>query len=181
MSQPKQPEIKFFLPYGERPPRDDLVFPADEPSLTQQQFAEECDVNVILKKYANTGLVETNPLPAQYLDNSNAIDYHNALNIIIQAEDSFNSLSAELRERFHNDPAELLAFIDDKNNRQEAIDLGLVDSPQTAPAPHSAGGAGLGGIPTQTDVEASLRREIAALRGETPPPFRGGSTVTHLM
>ena len=45
------------------------------------------------------------------------------------ADDAFMALPAAVRERFNNDPAELVDFVSDVNNRSEAIDLGLIPPP----------------------------------------------------
>jgi hypothetical protein len=42
-------------------------------------------------------------------------------------------LPAELRARFENDPAKLIEFIDNSENLDEAINLGLVNKPENLP------------------------------------------------
>lgn len=112
----------------------------NEPSMTQQQFAKECDVNEIMRKYETTGqLTHIARNPGVYADFTNIEDYHSSLNKIIAAEDSFKSLSAEIRDRFQNDPAQLLGFLMDPKNHDEGVKLGLIEqktnpqNPQTYP------------------------------------------------
>ena len=88
---------KFHTAY-EPPPQVEYV--NDEPSLTQQHFAEECDINVIVEKYMITGVLG-DPLsvpsnPPQYGDYSSASDFHAAQNLIAQASQAFDLLPAPL-------------------------------------------------------------------------------------
>lgn len=98
----------------------------EEPSLAQQHFKEECDINTILTKFNVTGLLPEAPLSPLYGDFTGIGDYHSALNAVIAAQDEFDALPAQIRSRFDNDPEKLIAFMDDENNRTEAEALGLV-------------------------------------------------------
>lgn len=98
----------------------------EEPSLAQQHFKEECDINHILKQFNITGQLPQNPLSPRYGDFTGISDYHTALNRVIAIDDEFMQLPANIRARFENDPEQLIAFLDDENNRKEAEDLGLV-------------------------------------------------------
>lgn len=105
-----------------------------DPSLTQQQFKEECDINTIMNKYIKTG--EFRALTGKggiYADFSEIKDLQSMLDTVRLAQDAFASLPAQVRQRFANDPAQLLEFIQDTNNRDEAIKLGLIDKPIPSP------------------------------------------------
>jgi len=105
-----------------------------EPSLAKQQFRDDADINVILKKYQDTGIPpEPSRAAAHYGDFSNVDDYQTALNSVMAANASFDALPAELRARFHHDPAQLLQFVLDDKNLAEAESLGLIQ--KTAPKP----------------------------------------------
>lgn len=99
-----------------------------KPSRTQQHFKEESDINFIVNRFLKTGtLPDVNP-SAMYGDFLHAPgSYQEALNLVIEAQDGFNALPAEMRARFNNDPGELLTFLQDENNRDEAITLGLIE------------------------------------------------------
>jgi phage internal scaffolding protein len=99
----------------------------EEPSLAQQHFKDECDINTILERFNITGLLPQSPLSPLYGDFSGIGDYHTALNRVIAAQDEFEALPAQIRARFNNDPAQLIEFLQDENNRSEAEELGLVD------------------------------------------------------
>jgi len=99
----------------------------EEPSLAQQHYKDECDINTILQKFNITGLLPETPLSPRYGDFSGIGDYHTALNRVIAAQDEFEALPAQIRARFQNDPAQLIEFLENENNRSEAEELGLVE------------------------------------------------------
>lgn len=112
-----------------------------EPSRTKQEFAAESDINVLLATYERTGqLPAYREIAPTYADVSNLPDYQEALNFVADANRHFSALPAKIRERFHNDPGQLLAFLGDENNQAEAIDLGLLKKiePPAEPAPAPA-------------------------------------------
>lgn len=96
----------------------------EDVSLAQQQFKEESDINVILERFGV--MAPQVNLPPQYGDFSGVYDFQSALNAVIEARHGFMQLPAKLRERFGNDPARLIAFLDDESNREEATRLGLI-------------------------------------------------------
>ncbi len=99
----------------------------EEPSLAQQHFKEECDINTILQKFNITGLLPEAPLSPRYGDFTGIGDYHTALNRVLAAQDEFEALPAQIRARFNNDPAQLIEFLENEKNRPEAEELGLVE------------------------------------------------------
>lgn len=99
-----------------------------EPTRAQQHHKEECDINIILRKFGKTGQMFVNPSEALYPDFSNAVDYHTALNQIMASEAEFDRLPSNIRKRFDNDPSQLVYFMQDKKNYDEAVSLGLIEA-----------------------------------------------------
>jgi len=99
----------------------------EEPSLAQQHYKDECDINNILRQFNITGLLPQAPLSPRYGDFTGIKDYQSALNAVIAAEEGFMTLPAETRAMFGNDPEQLIAFLDNPDNKDQAIKLGLVD------------------------------------------------------
>ena len=99
----------------------------EEPSLAQQHHKDECDINNILRQFNITGLLPESPLSPRYGDFTGIGDYHTALNRVIAAQDEFDALPAQIRARFDNDPAQLIEFLENSDNRPEAEELGLVE------------------------------------------------------
>lgn len=95
-----------------------------QPSMTQQSFTDECDINQILKKFIQTGILDTIG-PGVYADISDTMDYQSALHMIKRADQMFAELPSEIRKRFNNNPAEYMDFVHDPANLQEGIQLGI--------------------------------------------------------
>lgn len=104
------------------------------PSKTKQADGPLCNINEIVKRYRNTGqLTHVRTEIAQYGDFSPVVDFHGALVQLRKAEAAFERLPARVRRRFLNDPGELLDFVADEENYDEALELGLVEERQAAP------------------------------------------------
>jgi phage internal scaffolding protein len=98
-------------------------------SVTQQHFKEECDINTILKKYQQTGVMDVPVLKQNFGDFSEVKSYHEAQIAMQEAKDQFMTLPAAVRSKFENDPGALLDFVANPENKAEAISLGLIDNP----------------------------------------------------
>jgi phage internal scaffolding protein len=118
--------------------------------VTKQEFKDECDIYTILGTYARTGqLTHLNSMAGTFQDLPPDTDYQAAMNTIIQAQDAFAALPATIRDRYHNDPAEFLAAIDNPDERPYLTEQGVFKQPvpvappvTAAPAaPPSAAGA----------------------------------------
>lgn len=132
----KTPE--FYTAYN-RPPS--IPYKEDMPTLTQQHFLPDCNINMIMEKYRRTGVLPVNQTRALFGDFSDGFDFLTAQRQIAQAKEAFADLPAKLRKRFDNDPAQLIAFMEDPENRAEAEALGLVEKakpPEPAPAAPTA-------------------------------------------
>lgn len=144
-------------------------------SMAKQSFKDECDINLILARYQRTGILEhTRNSVAQYLDVSGA-DFQEAQNLIAGARSMFYELPAGLRERFENDPAKLLSFLEDEKNRPEAITLGLLrpEAGQATPLPTppasvepAASNANVGALAPTTNTAEGVK---------TPAPGKGAA------
>lgn len=107
-------------------------------TVTQQSFKEECDINTIVRRFGLTGqlpLTQAVPLSGDFTAVS---DFQSAMQMIKQAEAAFMELPGELRARFRNDPGQLIAFLEDPANREEAVKLGIVNPPPAEPAAEPA-------------------------------------------
>ena len=107
-----------------------LVCP--EPTMAQQQFRDEADINTIMERFGRTGELIAPVRMPQYGDFTGVSDYHTAMNAVIEAQTSFDALPAKVRARFDNDPGRFVEFCLDDNNRDEAVKLGLV-APKVEP------------------------------------------------
>ena len=104
--------------------------------MTKQSFKDECDINNIMRRYEATGVIQhLSGRTAEFGDYISELDFQQSMNAVILAQDMFAALPARVRDRFGNDPARMLGFLEDPKNREEAIELGLVNAPPAEPAP----------------------------------------------
>lgn len=132
----------FYSRY-QQPPQVQIDF--NDPSRTTQDYAGEANINTLMAKYAQTGLLGPKGAPMEpptFRDVRHLQqDYHQAMNTVRRAQELFEASPARIRDRFGNQPSQLLAFLSDPNNRQEAEKLGLIEKrPQEAAQAVNTGG-----------------------------------------
>lgn len=125
MSYKPEVERKMYGLYGDRN-HTPTKFP--EETLTQQNFKDSCDINHMMKKYQKTGILgdPNRPMP-RFGDFSGGSDFHEMNTKVVRAFQDFNDLPGKVKAYFRNDPGELIEFLADESNREEAIKLGLID------------------------------------------------------
>lgn len=122
-------------PYSGR--RFRVTLACQTPSRTHQSFKDECDINRILAGYERTGVItHLNPNPPRFADVADATSYHDAMNTLRSAEEAFMSLPARVRKHFSNDPAELLAALEDPSRVEELQELGILEVQPPATSAH---------------------------------------------
>lgn len=129
-------DVKVYSPWDTPP--DPGIECLDE-SLTQQHFADQCDINNILADYQNTGVLPEKA-GAIYGDFTSYDDFATNFNRLREAQEAFNQLPADLRFKFHNDPALFIDFALNPANLPEMHKMGFtnenykpVDQAQPAP------------------------------------------------
>ena len=119
-------DIVFRSAYGSR---DRLTFETTGSSMTKQSDKDRCDINRIVKGYQRTGVVShSNGLQASYGD-ATGVDFQDAMNLVVNAENAFMALPANVRARFANDPAQFLEFTSNEENMEEMYNMGLAERP----------------------------------------------------
>jgi len=134
-------------------------------SMTQQSLANEADINLIMAKARKTGQM---PLPmsdrqAQYRDFTNVESYQDAQNYIILANEEFMKLPASIRTYFDNDPNNLIAFIQDPDNEEESIKIGLTK----ADKPPQPDGIEPSGDPSTNNVVDPIKKSESSTENPT--------------
>jgi len=122
------PFLRSPFNYDRDAASDESGLKCEDVSLTKQSFADECDINTIVRNFGLTGSLPDNYKPPQYGDFEGVADYQSALNAVIAADDAFMLMPPNLRERFHNNPQHLIEFLASENNYEEAVSLGLVQA-----------------------------------------------------
>lgn len=118
--------LRTWNNYDTNAASDETGLACPEPTLAQQQFKEDSDINTIVKRFKITGELPTNVRMPTYQDFEGVFDFQSAMNAVAQAGEAFDEMPAEIRTRFHNDPAEFVDFCSKEDNRAEAIKMGLV-------------------------------------------------------
>ena len=108
-------------------PRVKVYHPKGGPEITVQAEKEKTDINVIFKKYTQTGLAPINLRTGHFADVSNVQDFHSALTLVENVMDRFEALPAEVREYAMNDPAELLDIVQNPDRSEEFAELKQLD------------------------------------------------------
>ncbi|GDM35431.1 hypothetical protein BvCmsNSNP013_01405 [Escherichia coli] len=116
---------KFHTRY-DPPPSPGIKF--SEPTMTQQHFRDECDINKIVERAIRTGdtTIFTSAQRAEFYDASSINDYTDAMALIDDVNDDFNSLPSVTRAMFGNNVSQYVAFMSDPANWEKARELGLM-------------------------------------------------------
>lgn len=98
------------------------------PSRTKQEFAKDCDVNQIVAKYRKTGSIThvRNSTNGVYADMTDAPGFLEATQTVAKARQAFEEIPAHIRNQFGHDPENLMRFLNDPKNHEEAIKMGLM-------------------------------------------------------
>lgn len=106
-----------------------------EPTMAQQQFAEECDINTIVERFGLTGQLPQNlrmPINEEFVE---TMDYQSALNKLMEAESAFMELPASVRTEFQNDAGKFVDFVSNPENVERCRELGLAVPKKEAAVP----------------------------------------------
>lgn len=95
-------------------------------SRAVQSSKDECDINTIMRRFGVTGQMPKGVRMPTYADFESAVEFQSAMNAIAMANESFDSMPSEVRDRFHNNPAEFVDFVNNEANRAEAEKFGLL-------------------------------------------------------
>lgn len=107
----------------------------EEETKTKQEFKDDVDINNIVEKFGITGeMPESFTFPDEQ-DFTETTDYQSAMNVLVQARESFMELPAKVRARFDNDPQQFMEFFHDPANQDEAVRLGLATKKPEPKAP----------------------------------------------
>ena len=95
--------------------------------FTEQAHKDICNVNNIIKKYDKTGIItHVSQFEAQYGDMT-GMDFKQAQDLVLGAQKKFDELPSKIRKYFDNTPEKLLEFMENPDNREKAIELGLIN------------------------------------------------------
>lgn len=115
--------MKFNTAYSKRTP----VKLDTGIGLTKQSHIKECDINNIMARYQKTGAISHMNNHASDYGFASSDDLHAALNTVNRANEMFNDLPSSIRTKFGNDPGLFLDFVQNPENMNEMVELGLAN------------------------------------------------------
>lgn len=111
-------------------------------TLTEQNHKERVQIQNILHRFTKTGmLTHVNSLQGTYEDFPTALDFQTMQNIIANAKSMFESIPAQIRAKFKNDPAVFLEAVHDPSMRENLLEMGFSEDhlpPAEGPGPEAA-------------------------------------------
>nr|DAW05798.1 MAG TPA: Scaffold protein [Microviridae sp.] len=147
---------KFFTKYI--PPKVP-GFSSDQPSKVQEQFADACQTDTIIRKYNMMGV---NPFIAQgksqYLDTTQIPEFFVAQNAQVKVKEYFEGLPADIRLEFNNDPMQFAEVVSDPQNADYLREIGVLE-------------------PLHAEKEGEKQPASSGDNSEKAPPASGGSDL----
>lgn len=115
---------KFFTKYN--PPKVP-GWNSDQESKVQEQFADACQTDTIIRKYNMMGV---NPFIAsggsQYLDTTEIPSFVVAQNSQVKVREYFEGLPSDIRLEFNNDPGQFAEAVLDPQNAEYLREIGVL-------------------------------------------------------
>lgn len=116
---------KFFTKYN---PPEVPGWNSEQESRVQEQFADACQTDNIIRKYNTMG---ANPFIAtggsQYLDTTQIPDFFVAQNAQVKVKEFFEGLPSEIRLEFNNDPMQFAEVVSDPQNADYLREIGVLE------------------------------------------------------
>lgn len=100
-----------------------------EPSLTQQQFKDECEIESLLKAHnlgQVMGILNNHDQQPLYGDVSEIPDFHVSQNHVARATEYFEGLPSDVRSRFNNSLSEFLTTLNNPDAREALTNMGVL-------------------------------------------------------
>lgn len=118
-------ESRFYTRFNP-PPQEGVSFSHTD-SMTFQSFKDDCDINVIMKRFREKGVCShlMNGQPSYGDFSTNPTDLTEAYELVENAQSMFSSLPSHIRDRFDHDPVKFFDFYSNDNNNEELVKMGL--------------------------------------------------------
>jgi hypothetical protein len=121
-------KVEFKTAYGKRQKVQTIV---EGESLTQQHMKDEVDIRNIIRKHDRTGILDhVQRGVAHYGDYTKINEYRTYLDFVKAADESFQALPSNIRERFHNDAGVFYEYATDPKNEGSMVEMGLFEAPK---------------------------------------------------
>lgn len=112
---------------------DAVGTPNGQPSMTRQEFAAECDINVLMAHYEKNAIMPPqNKASPAYFDATEVPDFREALDIARNAMEAFMRVPAAARKELDNDVHRFVEYAQDEANLPQLRKWGLAE-PEKVP------------------------------------------------
>lgn len=116
--------------------------PGEDDSPTVQSAKDDCDINVIVKRFMKTGVLPVVQRGPAITGSVTPMEFRDALDLVRQGQAEFDALPARVRRHFLNDPARFVEACQDPSRVEELRSLGLANpplAPAASPQPPAGG------------------------------------------
>lgn len=107
-------------------PRQRVQVFFDPESKVEKSHRQRVNINSIMAKI-NRGVMPPIKSGGLYGDFSTVEDFHTSVQRVQDANNDFLALPSEIRKKFHQNPAELIEFLNNPDNYEKAVEYGLID------------------------------------------------------
>lgn len=102
-------------------------------SRTHQSMAADADINTIVGRYRTSGILPNQKVAElQYGDFTMAMDLHDSMIAVQDAQADFMELNSKVRKACDNDPVKFLEMCADPDRIDELRELGLLEAQEPA-------------------------------------------------
>ena len=98
-----------------------------EPTMTKKSMAEQLDVNNIVKKYNQTGVLQKMTQFEGVYGEFDSMDMRDAINKVERATELFMEVPSEIRGKFENDAGAFIDYATNPQNIDQMRDWGLAE------------------------------------------------------
>lgn len=105
-----------------------LIICDPEESQTEQSHKDECDINNIVYRFQKGEVLEHRNEHRGEYGYATAETFNEAMNVVTKGMSMFEDLPSHIREKFKNDPAQFLEYVQNDKNAKEMVKLGLATS-----------------------------------------------------
>ena len=104
---------------------------------TEQAHKEQQDINNIVHRHGIDLITKVALLKsAEYqFDDMFGNDFQEAMEITTKAQQTFDNLPSAIRKQFDNSPAMFLDYVQNPDNQESLVEMGLANPPTSPPPP----------------------------------------------
>lgn len=120
-------EKQLSIGYFDQKPKPQICCDPDL-SQTEQSHKDECDINNIVYRFQKGDVLDHRNEHRGEYGFATAQTYNEAMNVVTKGMSMFEDLPSHIREKFKNDPAQFLEYVQNDKNAKEMVKLGLATS-----------------------------------------------------